>query len=49
MEKLSLSIRRALGMEPPEHVRDSNLAVQGVNKNFLAERETNHWTNYRGK
>src|SRR5437879_7678706 len=41
VEILSLSTRRALGMEPPEHARDSNLAIQGVNNNFLAERESN--------
>jgi hypothetical protein len=34
MEKLSLSTRRALGMEPPEHGRDSSLAIQRVNKIF---------------
>src|SRR2546422_6166062 len=33
-EILSLSTRRALGMEPPEHGRDSSLTIQRVNKIF---------------
>ena len=34
VEILSLSTRRALGMEPPEHGRDSSLTIQRVNKIF---------------
>jgi len=34
VEVLSLSTRRALRMEPPEHGRDSSLAIQRVNKIF---------------
>ena len=34
VEILSLSTRRALGMEPPEHGWDSSLTIQRVNKIF---------------